>query len=37
VLPMPAYLVVKQIVFDTIVALILGVVVAFIYRGQGRT
>ncbi len=36
VLPMPGYLVVKQIVFDTIVTVILGLVVAFLYRGQGR-
>jgi len=35
--PMPAGLVVKQIVFDTICTLILGAVVAFLYRGQGRT
>ena len=36
VYPLPADVVVKQIVFDTIVTLILGAVVAFLYRGQGR-
>jgi hypothetical protein len=36
VLPMPGAVVVKQIIFDTIVTVILGVVVAFLYRGQGR-
>ena len=35
--PMPEALAVKQIVFDTIMTLILGSVVAFLYRGQGRT
>jgi hypothetical protein len=34
--PLQPGLVVKQIVFDTISALILGSVVAFLYRGQGR-
>lgn len=34
--PLPSSLVVKQIVFDTIGTLILGSVVAFLYRGQGR-
>lgn len=34
--PMPGMLVVKQIVFDTIATLILGSIVAFLYRGQGR-
>jgi hypothetical protein len=34
--PLPSDLVVKQIVFDTICALILGSAVAFLYRGQGR-
>jgi hypothetical protein len=34
--PTPGELVVKQIVFDTIMTLILGAVVAFLYRGQGR-
>ena len=34
--PMPSSLTVKQIVFDTIVTLILGAAVAFMYRGQGR-
>ena len=33
---MPAELAAKQIVFDTIMTLILGAVVAFLYRGQGR-
>ena len=35
--PVPGSLAVKQIVFDTIATLILGAVVAFLYRGQGRT
>ncbi len=34
--PIPGELAAKQIVFDTILTLILGAVVAFIYRGQGR-
>ena len=34
--PTPGELAVKQIVFDTILTLILGAVVAFLYRGQGR-
>ena len=34
--PLPPTLVVKQIVFDTICLLILGSVVAYLYRGQGR-
>ena len=34
--PMPGELAAKQIVFDTILTLILGAVVAFMYRGQGR-
>jgi len=34
--PVPGSLAVKQIVFDTIATLILGAVVAFLYRGQGR-
>ncbi len=34
--PLPGELVVKQIVFDTIWTLILGAVVAFLYRGQAR-
>ncbi len=34
--PLPAGLVVKQVVFDTICLLILGVLVAFLYRGQSR-
>ena len=34
--PMPGMLAVKQIAFDTMMTLILGSVVAFLYRGQGR-
>ena len=34
--PLPSDLVAKQVVFDTIATLILGSVVAFLYRGQGR-
>lgn len=34
--PVPGELAVKQIVFDTIMTLILGAVVAFLYRDQGR-
>jgi hypothetical protein len=34
--PTPGALAVKQILFDTIMTLFLGVVVAFLYRGQGR-
>src|SRR6185295_10880916 len=34
--PLPSILVCKQIVFDTVCTLILGAVVAFLYRGQGR-
>ncbi len=34
--PTPGILAVKQIVFDTIMTLVLGAVVAFLYRGQGR-
>ena len=34
--PLPSSLVCKQIVFDTVCTLILGAVVAFLYRGQGR-
>jgi len=34
--PTPGALAVKQIVFDTIMTLVLGAVVAFLYRGQGR-
>ncbi len=34
--PTPAALAAKQIVFDTILTLILGAAVAFLYRGQGR-
>lgn len=36
VLPTPGAVAVKQIAFDTIVTLILGAVVAYLYRGQGR-
>ena len=35
--PMPGMHVIKQIVFDGILLLILGVVVAFLYRGQERS
>lgn len=34
--PTPGELACKQIVLDTILTLILGAVVAFLYRGQGR-
>jgi hypothetical protein len=34
--PTPGELAVKQIVFDTVMTLILGAAVAFLYRGQGR-
>jgi hypothetical protein len=34
--PMPGILAVKQVVFDTFMTLVLGAVVAFLYRGQGR-
>jgi hypothetical protein len=34
--PMPAVMVAKQIVFDGILLLILGVIVAFLYRSQER-
>ena len=34
--PMPGDLVVKQMVFDGILMLVLGVIVAFLYRGSGR-
>lgn len=34
--PMPAMLSVKQALFDTILVLMLGAVVAYLYRGQGR-
>lgn len=34
--PLPGMLVVKQSVLDTGMTLILGAVVAFLYRGQGR-
>ena len=35
--PMPGMLAVKQIVSDTIATLALGAIVAFLYRGQGRS
>jgi hypothetical protein len=34
--PLEQSLVVKQIAYDTILMLLLGAVVAFLYRGQGR-
>lgn len=34
--PLPEILVVRQIAYDTIMMLVLGAVVAFLYRGQGR-
>ena len=34
--PMPGMLAVKQTIFDTIATLALGVIVAFLYRGQAR-
>jgi hypothetical protein len=34
--PMSGMLAVKQMVFDSILMLVLGAVVAFLYRGQGR-
>ena len=34
--PTPGALAAKQIVLDTILTLVLGAVVAFLYRGQGR-
>jgi len=36
VLPTPGAVAVKQIVFDTILTTLLGAVVAWLYRGQGR-
>ena len=35
--PMPGALVVKQIVFDGVLLLVLGVLVAFLYRGKAGT
>jgi hypothetical protein len=35
--PMPPAMVIRQIMFDTILLLILGVIVAFVYRAPGRT
>jgi hypothetical protein len=34
--PTPGAVAVKQIVFDTILTMMLGAVVAYLYRGQGR-
>ena len=34
--PTPGALAAKQVVLDTILTLVLGAVVAFLYRGQGR-
>jgi len=34
--PLPEMLVVRQIAYDTILLLLVGAVVAFLYRGQGR-
>lgn len=34
--PVPEMLVIRQIAYDTILMLVLGAVVAFLYRGQGR-
>ena len=34
--PTPAELAIKQMIFDSICTLIVGAVVAFLYRGQGR-
>jgi hypothetical protein len=34
--PMPGEVVVKQIIFDTIVVLVLGALVAYLYRGAPR-
>jgi hypothetical protein len=34
--PMPGMTVVKQIVFDSILVVILGAIAAFLYRGAGR-
>lgn len=34
--PTPGILAAKQIAFDTILTLVLGAVVAFLYRGEGR-
>lgn len=35
--PMPSSLVVKQIIFDGILMIVLGVIVAALYKGQART
>jgi hypothetical protein len=34
--PLPGMLVIRQIAYDTILMLVLGAVIAFLYRGQGR-
>ena len=34
--PTPQALMIKQIVFDGILLIVLGVIVAFLYRGSGR-
>ncbi len=34
--PTPGILAVKQIAFDTVMTLVLGAAVAYLYRGQGR-
>jgi hypothetical protein len=34
--PLPESLVIRQIAYDTILLLVVGAVVAFLYRGQGR-
>jgi len=35
--PMPGDLVVKQIVYDSVVRVILGIIVAWVYRGAAKT
>jgi hypothetical protein len=35
--PMPADLVIKQIVYDSVLMIILGVIVAWVYRGAAKT
>jgi di/tricarboxylate transporter len=35
--PMPGSIVVKQIIFDTLWMIVLGIVVAWLYRGTGRS
>jgi hypothetical protein len=34
--PLPESLVIRQIAYDTILLLVVGAVLAFLYRGQGR-